>query len=248
MGKSNKGIHLEAMMGVRPTGVVCGLIGPDPGNLLDFVYYPGIVRIKSTTSPLGYTEYRIAGATISTTATVDTYVYVNGTTGAVATTEVTAGAAKPEVGGSIVPANSEYLCKVGNDGTNIDEVVDLRQMAGVDLVQFTVLAGFETVSIGSTDIPLNFTGRVVSVDGTVVTALAATSPGTVTPLLVTPADVATAITGGALSFAASGAIGLRDVECPSALNYFKAGDRIRSTSAKANVGGQAAVTYVCERL
>jgi hypothetical protein len=243
---TRQGKHIDAMVGMRPNGVVYGLEGPDPGSGLSWVYTEGVVRIKAANAQ-GFTEYRIAGATIVTTATVDTYVYVDGSTGAVASTTVTAGAAKPKIGAGVIPANSEFLFKVGNDTTDIDEVVDLRQMAGVDLVAITVGASFEATEVGDTYVPLTFTGRVIAVDGHIVNAIAATDAGTVTPSIVQASDTATAITNGALSFAASAAVGVRDLECPSAANFFKAGDRLKSVSAKSTAGGLASVTYICER-
>jgi hypothetical protein len=241
-----RGKHLDAQLGLRGNGVLCGLEGPIPASGLDWDYLGGVVRVKRGNAQ-AFEEYVIAADTITCVTGEDTYVYVDGTSGAIAQYGVTAGGLKPRIGTDI-PANSEMIAKITNDTTDIDAVVDLREHAGYDVQVFTVPSSFEATGALQCDIALPFDGRVIALDASVAEGLAGTDAGTVTPSLITPDGTVTAVTGAALSFAASSAAGVRDLAAATGANYFKTGDRLRVLSAKSTAGGTAMVTVFCERL
>ncbi|KPK09589.1 MAG: hypothetical protein AMS20_00260 [Gemmatimonas sp. SG8_28] len=241
-----RGKHLDAQLGLRHNGVLCGLEGPIPGSGLDWDYLPGLVRVKGDNA-VGYTEHLIAADTLTVTASYDTYVYIDGTTKLLASYGVANGGLKPKIGKDIA-AKSEFIAKIVSDASDITAVEDLREFAGFDVVAFQVPSSFEATGLLQADFHLPFNGRVVALDGIVAEGLAGTDAGTVTPSLITMDGTVTAITGAALSFAASSAAGVRDLEVASGDNYFKTGDRIRVLSAKSTAGGTAMVSVICERL
>lgn len=242
---------LDALTHHRPYGVLVGLEAPDPGSGLTLTYTTGLVRVKSATAPNGYTEYRVAGSTSVLTASKDTYVYIDPTTGAFSTIAVANGGTKPTFGTASgqFPVNAEVLWKVVTDGSDITSSEDLRRWAGIFVENFQFRVSFVTARQGYQDIQPGFAGRVLAIDGHVINALGDTDAGTVTLSRVPSSGAAgTTMTNGQLSFAASAAAGVRDLECPTVATHFGPSDRIRVTSAKTTTGGEAQVTVICERL
>jgi len=238
--------QLNAAMGIAPRGVVYGLEAPVPGSGLTLTYTEGLVRVgaAASTNPKGFAEKRVAGSTLVATASKDTYVYLD-SAGAVQQTNVALGGVKPLQ--SAIGELSEWLFKLVTDGSDITSVEDLRRQAGIDLVILPVPVSFEATEVGDSYVYPGFRGRIVAVDGIVANALGATDAGSVTPKIKTNGAAAAAVTNGVLSFALSAAIGVRDLEVPSAANVFGPFDGIILTSAKTTAGGYAFVNLVLER-
>ncbi|MGH7535969.1 MAG: hypothetical protein ACREMG_10310, partial [Gemmatimonadales bacterium] len=130
-------------------GVVFGLIVDDPGSsTLTATYHGGEVRVKSSTDGKAVDTYTIAGSTKAFTASKDTYVYIDGSSGALSYKEVTVAAVKPIIGTDIA-ANSEFLALVTTDGSRIvaGAVRDLRRLSGAVLETQQIAMSFATTTL-----------------------------------------------------------------------------------------------------
>jgi len=243
--------QLDALMGNPRPGVVYGPHAPDPGDSLTLTYSELLVRLADTTSnPTGLTEYRIAGGTNVCTASMDTYFYVDGTTGAVGFQEVALNATKPVIGGSgtsDIAANSLFISKIVTGALYIDSIEDLRQFTGN--VQTTAIpVGFETADMGGYKWVPRVHARVIGLDSRVTNELAGSDAGTVIPYVVDMGGTATEVTNATISHGATAAVGVRDLEISDGFFYVGEMDEINLVSAKSTAGGLCTVTVILEIL
>lgn len=229
-------------------GVIHGLKYWDPGSAtLTATYDGGRARLRDANGVL--TEYAFQPSTKAFTASKDTYVYIDGTTHAIAYYEAANAGAKPVIGTDIA-AYSQFVAKVVTDGTRVTAggVTDIRGVLGSsgDKAVFSWKAGFAAATVGDVHFVMPFNGRILYCGGSVTTALAGTDTGTVT-LAIGLNNVFTAVTNGVLTFAISAALSARTQACPSAANAFQEGDTIKATSAKTTAGGEVDCYLVIER-
>jgi len=236
-------------MGEDKRGVLYGFEMPVPASGLTGTYSEGLIRVgqlkvSGVIHPTGVAEFRVAGSTKLFTASKDTYAHVDNA-GVIQYTEKTLGATKPtqvDIG-----ADSEFIWKVVTDGSDVTAVTSLRQQAGGLFETKVIEASFVTADEGTQEFCPGFRGRIIALDGTVSVALAATDAGAITPSIIPLDDVGVAVTNGALSFALSAAVGVRDIEIPSAADTFNEFERISLVAAKTTTGGLVVVTVVMER-
>lgn len=247
MARGNKQQLAHWIDGPTP-GVVHGLKVRDPQSAtLTATYDGGVIRLTDSTGVL--TEYTFQPSTKAFTASKDTYVYVDGTTHAIAYYEAANGGTKPVIGTDIA-ANSQFLAKVVTDGTRVTSggVLDLRQMGSCGQKHvIAIKSGFASTTVGDVFVPCPFNGRILYAESSVTTALAGTDAGTVT-LAIGSNDKYTAVTNGVLTIPLSSALSTRNQCAPSAANVFTEGDCIKATSAKTTSGGEAMVFLIVERL
>jgi hypothetical protein len=232
----------------RP-GVVSGLIVRDPQSATRAtIVEGGHILIASATPSNPPTRYAIQPAAKTFTASKDTYVYVDGVTGAIAYAEVANDAAKPAL--SALAANSQFIAKVVTDGSRIVDggVTDLRELAPAFIESFVRHVSFVTAGQGATGqwiAPCR--GRLLYLKSVVALALGGTDTGTVTAAIGRNNKFA-AVTDGVLTLAISAAVAEIDESTPSAANEFNAGDVVRLTAAKTTTGGEAQVEVLWERI
>lgn len=225
-------------------GVGYGLVFRKPASLLVSTYDGGFVRVASTTLGKVFDEYTIQPTTLTVTASKDSYVYINGTTGAVTVAEVANGAAKPSQ--ATIGAKSEWLALITADGTNITGVTDLRRFCGAWCETASQTHSFVTAAQGAVYWTAPANGRLRYMIGTVTSALGASDAGTITAA-IGENDTFTNVTNGVLTFALSSAVGVRASAAPSAANNFKQGQQVRFTSAKTTTNGAVEMEFIWER-
>lgn len=230
-------------------GVVTGLIVRDPGSsTLTTVLEGGWIRIKSPTSGEAFNEFRIADTSRAYTASRDTYVYVSAT-GTLGYIEQTLNDPKPslaalETAGGV---GAQFIAKVVTDGSRIvaGGVTDLRQLSGAFLLSQNLTLSFATNELGAQYWVAPTRSRIWKAQASVQVALAGTDAGSIT-LARGVNDVYTNMTDGAISLAASSAIGTRASCLPSASFIVEAGQAVRFTTAKATAGGRTVTQVLYE--
>lgn len=232
-------------LGSRLPGVVNGLTFEKPSSGVAVLYDGGYVNVAPANPGETVDEYVIQPSSKTFTVSKDTYVYINGSDGALTYLEKTLSAKKPRQ--ADIGARSEWLYKVVSDGSNVTSLVDLRQWAPAGhLYTHAVVVSFLTSEIGAIYILCPTAGRILNLKTTVIDDLTATIAGTVT-LAIGLQDVYTNVTNGVVTAALSSSAGVRDQATPSALNRFGAGQYIRVTGAKSTVGGKVLLYIVCEQ-
>ena len=234
----------KTSLGDSGPGVQVGLVFRKPASGLVSTYDGGVARVVSSTLGKVLDEYTIQPTTLTVTASKDSYVYVNGTTGAITVAEVANGAAKPSQ--ATIGATSEWLTLITADGSNITGVTDLRRMSGGFLEDFSADLSFTTANQGSVYWIAPANGRLRYMIGSVIVPLSATDAGTVTAA-IGDGDTFTNVTNGVLTFALSSAISVRASAAPSAANIFRAGQMVRLTGAKTTTLGGVHVQCLWER-
>lgn len=233
----------EYLLSGADRGVVFGLKVRVPASGLTVTIEGGLIRVGTSVRPAVAVEKVLQQQTLAITASKDAYVYVD-STGAIAKVEVANGAAKPSQ--ATIGENSEFLAKCVSNGSDVTSVQDLSRRGPHGKIHVLSFGqGFVTAEQGAISKPSPVDGRIIALEGTVTVALAGTDAGTATPA-IGENDVFANVTGGALSFPLSSAVGARIRAIPTGANYVKAGQAIRLTSAKTTSGGRAEVQVYIE--
>lgn len=247
MGFANQAAN--ASLRIRQPGILYGGRVLDPGSATLTTTYEGLIaRVKSATAGKEFDQYVIAGASKAFTASKDTYVYVDGGTGAIGYAEVANNATKPLPGGGVIPANSQFLAKVVTDGSRVvaGGVTDLaNRTTGAKIHSEIVPVSFVTADQGSYSWWPPMNGTLLCGFGIVTTVLGGTDAGTVT-FATTINNVSTAVTGGVMTFPLSSAVGTIIQMFPTALNRFLEAQPMTITTAKTTTGGKAQLTLIWE--
>jgi hypothetical protein len=213
-------------------GVLIGMDAGAPASGATLTYFGGLVCVGDGKG--GSVEKRIADGTKVVTTSKDTYAYVT-SAGVLSYIEKTTGDPKPTP--SDIGADSEYLWGIVCGAADISAVYDLRRWVEANVERIDLRAGFLATDVGSIVVRKPYPFRILSIDGVVQHAMGATDAGTITASKVDQDATATAITNGALSFAASAAALVRHTVIPTAYNYIGIGEYVKFVTAKTTAGG-----------